>query len=191
MSDLFRYEGDDWLESHLFDRRVVVLRGPLDGHAATRVASKLMTLDATSDDPVQLQVDSGGGALEAGFAVIDVIDAMGVTVEVVCMGRVEGTAVAVAAVCGRRAALAHAQFRLVDPDVELSGRACELEALVAHHEGALARFHERLAQATGRSAEAVEDACRKGLYLSAEEALGYGIVDKIIDRRRAIRPLRS
>ncbi len=191
MSDLFRYEGDDWLESHLFDRRVVVLRGPLDAGAATRVASKLMTLDATSDDAVQLQVDSPGGGLEAGFAVIDVIDAMGVAVEAVCMGRVEGTAVAVAAVCGRRSALAHAQFRLVDPDVEVAGRASELEALVAHHRGALARFHERLAQAVGRSEEVLGADCRRGLYLSAAEALRYGLVDKIIDRRRPIRPLRS
>ena len=117
-----RTDWDDWLESHLFDRRVVVLRGNLDHDAATRAASKLMTLDATGDDKVELQLDSPGGPLEAAFAVVDVLDALGVEVEVTCLGRVEGPAVLVAAVCHRRLALEHTRFRLADPEMSIEGR---------------------------------------------------------------------
>ena len=53
-------ERGDWLEGHLFDRRIVVLRGSLDDVTATRIASQLMTLDATGDDAVQLQLDCPG-----------------------------------------------------------------------------------------------------------------------------------
>lgn len=138
MTDMFGPAGEDRLESCLFDRRVVVLRGPLDAESATRVASKLMTLDATGDDTVQLQLDSPGSPLEPAFAVVDVIDAMAIGVEVVCMGRVESTAVAVAAVCERRTALAHAQFRLADPDIEISGPASQIETLLSHNRTSVA-----------------------------------------------------
>jgi ATP-dependent Clp protease protease subunit len=190
MTDMFRVEGDDWLESHLFDRRVVVIRGDLDAEVATRVAAKLMTLDATSDEAVQLQVDSGGGELEAGFAVVDVIDAMRAPVEAVCMGRIEGTALAAVAVCNKRTTLTHAQFRLSDPDIEVSGRASELDGLMAHHRRSLDRFHERLAGATGRSAADVESDCRDKKWLSAQAAVEYGLVDRIVDRRVALQSLK-
>jgi ATP-dependent protease ClpP protease subunit len=76
-------ERGDWLEGHMFDRRIVSLRGELDDLSATRIASQLMTLDGNGDEIVQLQLDCAGGSLEAGFAVVDVIDALGVPVSLV------------------------------------------------------------------------------------------------------------
>src|SRR5487761_1817755 len=147
MTETGGVEWDDWLEGHLFDRRVLVMRGPLDDRSATRAASQLMTLDAVGDNTIQLQLDSPGGPLEAAFAVIDVIDALVVSVEVLCLGRVEGSAVAVAAVAHRRLAMPHTRFRLADPDVAIEGRAADLERLLAAHHQAIGRYHLRLAEA--------------------------------------------
>jgi ATP-dependent Clp protease, protease subunit len=179
----------DWLEGHLFDRRIVTLRGPLDHQRATRIASQLMSLDATGDDAVQLQLDSEGGSLEAAFAVIDVIDALGVPVYVTCLGRVEGSAAVVAAVCSRRRAMAHTRFRLSDPNVEFEARASQVASLVQHHREGFLRYHERLALATGRSLEAVTAACTEGRFMNCSDAIAFGLVDEIIRSQRA--PVRS
>lgn len=181
-----RYDLDDWLESHLFDRRIVVVRGPLDHEAATRAASKLMTLDATSDDGCELQLDSGGGPLEAALAIVDVIDAMGVAVHAKCLGRVEGAAVAVAAVCNRRTAMPHTRFRLSDPPVEIEGRASDIGHQLEYQQALLGRYHDRLAEATGQSREATRAACDAGRYMDAGEALAFGLIDEVEGRRRAV-----
>ncbi|MGH9304095.1 MAG: ATP-dependent Clp protease proteolytic subunit [Acidimicrobiales bacterium] len=176
---------DDWLESHLFDKRVVLLRGPLDAPAATRVASQLMALDGSGDAAVQLQLDSPGGPLEAAFAVADVIEVLGVPVEVLCMGRVEATAVLVAAVSHRRSAFPHCRFRLGDPSVEIAGPAGQLEAQLAFVEAALGNYHARLASTTGHELAEIEKDCSSGAFLDASGAVAYGIVDKIVPPRLA------
>lgn len=177
-------EGGGWLEEHLFDRRIVVLRGPLDDLTATRVAAQLMTLDATGDDAVQLQLDCPGGPLECGFAIVDVIDALGVPVQVTCFGRVEGAAALVAAVCSRRLAMEHTRFRLSDPEVAFEARASQLEPLVAYHHHTYLRYHERFAQATGQPLEVVTAACEAGRYLNAAEAVAFGLVDEVVPSER-------
>jgi ATP-dependent Clp protease protease subunit len=178
-------ERGDWLEGHLFDRRIVTLRGPLDDATATRIAAQLMTLDATGDDVVQLQLDCPGGSLESGFAVVDVIDALGVPVHVTCLGRVEGPAALVAAVCGRRLAMAHTRFRLNDPDVAFEARASQVQSLVEYHRQGYLRYHERLALATGRSLDKVVAACEAGAFLTAVEAIAFGLVDEVVRSQRA------
>ena len=178
-------ERGDWLEGHLFDRRIVVLRGPLDDMSATRIASQLMTLDATGDDAVQLQLDCPGGSLESGFAVVDVIDSLGVPVQVTCLGRVEGPAALVAAVCNRRLVMEHTRFRLTDPDAAFEVRASQVASQLEYHRHSYLRYHERLALATGRTLDVVTAACEGGRYLSAAEAIEFGLVDEIVRSQRA------
>ncbi|HEV8063730.1 MAG TPA: ATP-dependent Clp protease proteolytic subunit [Acidimicrobiales bacterium] len=182
-------DGADWLEGHLFDRRIVTLRGPLDDAGATRVASQLMTLDATGDEAVDLQLDSPGGSLEACFSVVDVIDVLGVPVNVTCLGRVEGPAVLVAAVCSKRLAMEHTRFRLSDPDVVFEARASHIGSLLEFHRQNYLRYHERLARAVGRPTEAVAEACEEGRFFSAAEAVAFGLVDDVVRSKRA--PLRA
>ena len=132
-----------WLEERLFERRIVLCRGVLDDPLAGRVAAELMTLDALGDGAVELQLDSEGASLEAAWTLIDVIDLLGVPVNIVCSGRVQGAAVGLLSAGGRRTALPHARFRLTDPELEIAGRASELGALLDHHRARLERLHER------------------------------------------------
>ena len=82
-----------WLEERLFERRIVLCRGVLDEPLAGRVAAELMTLDALGDGAVELRLDSERASLEAAWTLIDVIDLLGVPVNIVCSGRVEGAVV--------------------------------------------------------------------------------------------------
>ncbi len=184
--------GGDWADivrGQLFDRRTVVIRGVLDDAAANQAAAELMTLDATGDSRVTLHVDASGGTIEAAFAVMDVIDLLGVPVHILCVGRAEGPAAGVVAVGSRRACTPNTRFRLVDPDASMTGSAADLARWAEHHLDQVRRFHERVASAVRRPAEQVAADCAAGRYLSAEEALDYGLVDEIASRRATVYPL--
>ena len=69
-----------WMERQLFDRRIVLLSGRLDAEMANAVGVALMTLDATGDEPVHLQIDSSDGTIDAALSLMDVVDLLGVPV---------------------------------------------------------------------------------------------------------------
>jgi ATP-dependent Clp protease protease subunit len=174
----------DAVSAGLFDRRIVTLRGVLDDQLAGRVAAELMMLDASGDGAVELFVDSGEGTLEAAFTVMDTIDLLGVPVCATCLGRADGPAVGVVAVAHRRRASTHARFHLRAPRTTVRGTATELERWVRHHQGQLELFVTRMAEATGRPAEHLEADLDAGRYLTAEEALRYGLIDEIWSQAR-------
>jgi ATP-dependent Clp protease protease subunit len=182
---------DSWLEERLFERRTVLCRGVLDDALAGRVAAQLMTLDALGDGAVELQLDSERASLEAVWTVLDVIDLLGVPVNIVCAGRVEGAAVAVLTAGTRRTALPHTRFRLSDPELEISGRTSELAALLDHHTARLDRLHERVALSTGRPSGDVASDFRAGRVLDAREALRYRLVDEIAGDKPGVRSINS
>ena len=188
--DTSRPEWGDWLEGYLFDRRITTVRGQLDDLTATRVATELMTLDATGDEAVTLQIDSSGGSLTAAFTLIDVIDVIGVPVNVMCMGRVEGSAVAVAACGSHRLALPHTQFRFGDPDVSFEARASEAGQIATAQLELLRRYHQSLARSTGQPMAEVEGWCSRGRFLGAEEAKALGLVDEISRGKTPLRRVR-
>jgi ATP-dependent Clp protease, protease subunit len=180
-----------WLEERLFERRIVLCRGELDDPLAGRVAAELMTLDALGDGAIELQLDSEGASLEAAWTLIDVIDLLGVPLNIVCSGRVEGAAVGLLSAGGRRTALPHARFRLTDPQLKISGRASELGAQLDHHRARLSRLHERVAATTGRPLLEVTNDFRSGRSLDAAEALDYRLVDEIAGDKVPIRSIGS
>jgi ATP-dependent Clp protease protease subunit len=159
------------------------MRGVLDDRLAGDTAAQLMTLDATGDDAVTLIVDAVGPSLDAAFTVIDVIDLLGVPVHAVCMGRAEGAAVGVVAVCADREAGPSARFHLRDPEESAHGSADQVARWLEHHQQRILRFHQRLAEATGRPVEHVEADCDgPGRFLDAQAAQAYGLIDRVAGR---------
>jgi ATP-dependent Clp protease protease subunit len=182
----------DWADDvrgRLFAHRTILIRGVLDDAVANQAAAELMTLDATGDSRITVHLDLTGGTLEAAFTLIDVIDLVGVPVHALCVGRAEGGAAGVLAVATRRASSPHARFRLADPTASMAGSASELSRWADHHLAQLDRFHMRLATAVRRPVDEVADDCRTGRYLTAEEALRYGLLDEIAAPRGAVYPL--
>jgi ATP-dependent Clp protease, protease subunit len=163
----------------MFDQRVVLANGNLDDALAGRVATELMTLDASGDHAIRLLLNSGAGATAAAIMLIDVIDLLGVPVHATCIGVAEGPALGVLAVAARRFAIPHARFRLYDPADAFEGRACDVASWAARRETDAQRFCARLADATRRPASWIGDAIREGRYFDVHEAIRAGLIDEV------------
>ena len=148
-----------------------------------RAAAELLSLEAGGDDPIELQVDSPDGTLEAAFLLMDTLDGLRAPVRAHCRGQAGGPAVGVVAVAGHRSAAPHARFRLVQPTVRLAGTPDQLAAYARQHRDSLVRFQARLSRATGRPVDDIADDMRRGRYLDAREALDYGLIDTISGAR--------
>jgi ATP-dependent Clp protease protease subunit len=182
-------ESGDWLARGLFDRRIVQLSGPLDDAAAAELVAQLMTLDALGDDPVEFRITSPGGTVSAALAVIDVIGLVGVPVHAFATGRVHGPAVGVLAVCDERTVADHTSVRLVEPAVEFRGSATQLDGQAAAHREEWEAFCACMARVTRRTVGEVASDAAAGRFLTAEEAVDYGIADGVARRSADIHRL--
>jgi ATP-dependent Clp protease protease subunit len=169
-----------WLAERLFQRRIVFLRGHLDGRAASTTAATLLALDTAAGEPVQLHLAAPDGELSAVLALIDTLDCLRVPVHAVAISEVGGAAVGVYAAARRRLALPHARFRLAEPRVAgTTGTADDVASAAGHHLRALEDLVVRVAAATGQPRSRVEDDFSRGRVLAAEPAREYGLVHEI------------
>lgn len=169
----------DRLQAAMFERRLIMLSGDVDPARAGEVAASLLTLDALGDEPIELRVSGHSDSLDAAFSLMDIIDAIGVPVRVVCAGTVSGTLVGLLAVADGRVISPHGRVRLAEPRDSFGGRAADVAARAAHEQARLALFQRRLAERTGRPLEHIEADMQAGRFLSADEAVAYGLVDAL------------
>lgn len=169
----------DRLQAAMFERRLIMLSGHVDPARAGDVVAGLLTLDALGDDPIDMRVDAHSDSLDAAFSLMDTIDALGVPVRVVCAGTLSGTLVGLFAVAGGRVIAPHGRVRLSEPRDAFGGRAADVAARAAHEQQRLASFQRRLAERTGRPLEHIEADMQAGRYLTAEEAVAYGLADAV------------
>src|SRR5262245_55350519 len=123
-----------WLEERLFDRRIVIMRGRLEGAVASQVAGALLALDAVGPEPVELHLSAQDGGLGAPVAGVDRTGAVRAPVHVVGTSEIGGAALAVLAAANRRLALRHAHIRLAEPRVAtVAGTADEVTAAAGQY----------------------------------------------------------
>jgi ATP-dependent Clp protease, protease subunit len=170
-----------WLQERLFDRRIVMLSGPLTGAAASHAAAALMTLDAFAVDPVQLHVTAVDGELSAAFAVVDAISSMRARVDAVVPSLAGGAALAVLAAAHRRLAFPHARLKLMEPRTEMAaGTAEKVAGAAGQYLRELDELIEALAKLTKQPRSRIEDDLSAGRVLTAAEAKEYGLIDEIV-----------
>lgn len=163
----------------LLQRRVVLVSGRLTDETAATAAAQVMLLDAEDDAPLEVHLAAADGDLGAALMLADTVDLATAPVTVVCRGAVGGPVLAVVAAAPRRVAYPHAQFRLEEPRLALSGRADEIDAGAQALRQQLTALHERLAEATGQPVERIEEDLRHGRLLTARQAVDYGLVEEV------------
>ncbi len=173
---------DEWPRSvrdRLFDQRVVFVSGTLDGPVSSQAAMELMTLDASGDEPIQLQIECSDGDVDSALCLMDVIELAGVPVRATALGLVGGPAVGVLAVAHHRAATLHSRLALFEPSASFSGPGRDVESWAEHRLVRWQLFCERVAVAVKREYESVAADFGAGRFLGAQEALDYGLLDEI------------
>jgi ATP-dependent Clp protease, protease subunit len=160
----------------LLDQRIVMAHGHLDGEAATSLCAQLLTLDAERNEPIRIEIQGLTAGLADALTVMGVLDVLRVPVRANAGGRIEGPALGVLAAAAERRAYPNAIFVLSEPRVDFEGRAT---AVAAHEEQVttmLDALYLRLADATGREVDEIRQDARRGRHLTADEAVGYGLV---------------
>ncbi len=169
----------------LLERRVVMAHGHLDDEAATALCAQLLTLDATGDEPIRLQIQGLDAELPAALTVMDAMDTVGVPVHAYAGGQLTGPALGILAAAHRRLAYPSAGFHLTEPRTSYDGTAAELSASGQQLNSMLDALYFRLAEVTGREVDEIRDDARGGRFLTADQAIDYRLVDDVAGRGAA------
>jgi len=170
-----------WLQERLFDRRIVMLTGPLTPGVVTDAAAALTTLAAMGHEPIQLHVTASDGDLAAAFAVVDAIESIPAPVDIVVPSLLGGAALAVLPAARRRFAYQHARLHLAEPRITMpAGTAERIAAAAGDYLRELEELIVRLAELAGTARSRIEDDLSNGRFLTATQAQEYGLIDEIV-----------
>lgn len=176
--------------SKLLEERIVFLGTPIDDTSANDVMAQFMYLEHKDPDrDISLYINSPGGSFSAMSAVYDTMQYVTCDVETICLGQA-GSASAVllaAGAPGKRFALPGARVVIRQPALPepVQGQASDLAIQADELTRIRGRLEEMLARHTGRSTEQVTEDIERDKILNAQEALEYGLVDRIIPSRKA------
>ena len=178
----------DYNEKFLKTRQIL-LSGEIDEDIAQDVIKQLFTLEAESDEPIKIYIDSPGGSVDSGFAIFDTIRFINAPVYTIGMGLVAsaGALVLLAAPKENRLAFPNSHYLIHQPLLSgLRGTATEIEIQATEIEKTRARINEIISEETGKSLKQVAKDTDRDYWLVAKEAVDYGLVSRIITKRSEI-----
>ena len=174
------------LEQMLSDR-IILLVGQIDDMAAKAVQAQLLFL--TSLDPtreISLYVNSPGGMVHAGMGIIDTMELIDAPVATVCMGYAcsMGAVVLAAGEPGRRASLRHGRMMIHQPIGGISGQASDIIIEAREMERCRKDICSLLSEFSGQPYDKVFSDMERNLWMNADEARGYGLIDRVLRKDR-------
>jgi ATP-dependent Clp protease, protease subunit len=177
-----------FLEEKTFRARSVLIFGTITDATAADVARRLVALDAESKDPIDIIVSSPGGHLESGDTIHDLIRFISAPVRMIGSGWVGSAAthVYLAAPRDRRFCLPNTRFLIHQPSGGIGGKASDVAIQAQEIVRARQRIAEVIARETGQPLEKVVQDIDRDYWLSAQEAVDYGLVGRIIQGRREL-----
>lgn len=173
--------------SRLLKDNVVFIGDPIDDHLASLVIAQLLFLEAESPEKdIYLYINSPGGSVTAGLAIYDTMQYIKPDVCTICIGQAASMAAVLLAggAKGKRLALPHARVLLHQPLLYgLGGQATDIDIHAKDIMRLRTRLNEILARHTGQKIEKVNVDTERDFILEATDAVAYGLVDKVIERR--------
>ncbi len=168
--------------SRLLKERIIFLVGPVDDNVANLVVAQLLFAESENPDKdVHLYINSPGGAVTAGFAIYDTMQFVRCDVATLCVGQAAsmGAFLLAAGARGKRMALPNSRMMLHQPAGGSQGVAADIEIQAREIIGTRRRLNEVLARHTGQPVERIEQDTERDYWMSADEALEYGLVDSV------------
>ncbi len=173
--------------SRLLKDRIIFLGGPLDDITANLIIAQLLFLsNEDSKTDIHLYINSPGGSITAGLAVYDTMQFLRCDVATYCVGQAAsmGAVLLAGGKNGKRFLLANSRILLHQPLIAgiLEGTATDIDIETQEILRLRNRLYKILADHTGQNAEKIEKDCDRNLWLEADEAVKYGLVDRILQK---------
>lgn len=172
--------------SRLLEDRIIFISGEITDETANTVVAQLIYLEAKdSSKDISLYINSPGGSVTAGLAIYDTMNYIKCDVSTICVGMAAsmGAFLLSSGAKGKRYALPNSEVMIHQPLGGASGQATDIVITANHIQKIKEKLTKILAQNSGKAYEKVAEDCERDNYMSAQEALEYGLVDKIFYKR--------
>jgi len=175
--------------SRLLKDRIVILGTPINDDVANAIIAQMLFLEADNPDKdIQLYINSPGGSVSSGLGIYDIMQFVKCDVATTCIGLAAsmGSLLLTAGAKGKRYILPHARVMLHQPHIMggLSGQASDIEIAANEMLNTKKRLTEIYAAHTGKDYDTLDKAMDRDFYLSATEAMDWGIVDTVVKVRK-------
>ena len=173
--------------SRLLKDRIVFLSGQVEDEMANAVVAQLLFLEMDNPDAdISLYINSPGGSVTAGMAIYDTMQYIKAPVRTVCVGLAAsmGAFLLMAGEKGKRMALPNAEVMIHQPSGGAQGQATDVSIRAEWLIRTKKKMNQMMADMTGQSVEKLSADAERDYFMSAQEALNYGIVDQIFDPRK-------
>ena len=172
--------------SRLLKDRIIVLSDEVNDATASLVVSQMLFLESENPDKdIQLYINSPGGSVSAGFAIYETMNFVKCDVSTICVGMAAsmGAFLLAAGAKGKRFALPNSEIMIHQPLGGMQGQASDMEIHANHILKTKDKLNRILAERTGQSLEQIIKDTDRDNFLSAEEAVKYGLIDKVMEHR--------
>jgi ATP-dependent Clp protease protease subunit len=172
--------------SRLLKERVIFLVGPINDHVANLIVAQLLFLESENPDKdIHLYINSPGGSISAGMAIYDTMQFIKPQVSTLCIGMAAsmGAFLLQAGEKGKRFALPNSTVMIHQPLGGFQGQATDIEIHAKYILSLRESLYALMAKHTGRSVEEIARDSERDNFLTAKEAMEYGLIDQVLDKR--------
>ena len=171
--------------SRLLNDRIIFLSEEVNDTTASLIVAQLLYLEAQDPDrDIQFYINSPGGSVTAGMAIYDTMQYIKCDVATICVGMAAsmGAFLLSAGAKGKRMALPNAEIMIHQPSAGTQGQITDMAIHMKRLQTIKERMNHILAENTGKSVDEVTAACERDNFMTAQEALSFGLIDRVIER---------
>ena len=172
--------------SRLLKDRIILLSGEIDDECANSVIAQLLYLDSLNNEEISLYINSPGGSVTSGMAIYDTMNFVKSDVSTICLGMAAsmGAFLLSSGKKGKRYALPNSEIMIHQPLGGAIGQATEIKIAAEQILKTKEKLNKILSENTGKDLKKVEQDTERDHFLDANEALDYGLIDKIITQKK-------
>ena len=179
--------------SRLLKDRIIFLVGPVEDHMANLVVAQLLFLESENPDKdIHFYINSPGGVVTAGLAIYDTMQFIKPDVSTMCIGQAAsmGALLLAGGAKGKRYALPHSRMMIHQPSGGVQGQATDIQIQAAEILALKERLHKIMAHHTGQPIDVIARDTERDNFMSAPQAVEYGLVDQVLEKRVITAPSR-
>ncbi len=175
--------------SRLLKDRVVFIVGPIDDYVANVVVAQLLFLESENPDKdISVYINSPGGVVTAGLSIYDTMQFVKPDISTMCVGQAAsmGSLLLAAGTKGKRYSLPHSRVMIHQPHGGAQGQASDIEIQAKEILYLRERLNQIFVKHTGQTLEAIQRDTDRDRFMSGDEAVKYGLIDKVLEKRTAL-----